>query len=36
MVMVGTIFVVGLGRAAAIEPIGPIASPADTEMKAAA
>lgn len=35
-VLAGTIFVVGLGRAAAMEPTGPISSPADTDLKAAA
>jgi len=35
-VLAGTIFVVGLGRAAAMEPTGPIASRPDAEIEAAA
>ena len=35
-VLVGTIFVVGLGRAAAMEPTGPIAPHAEAEIEAAA
>ena len=35
-VLAGTIFVVGLGRAAAMEPTGPIAPVADAEIEAVA